>query len=340
MKSHLIITPIDNWTNAQWLQFRTRGLGASDVPAVLNFCEYTSVMQKFDEKISLTPKPKFENFSMFMGKRAEDINAVMWEYWDGTIEGMMANYYSGRKVRRCRRLNAYVQNPKYKWLFVSLDRVINKHVDKGQSFDEGTLELKNLSSYEEKKWEGGIPLKHLLQVQTQMLVCEFEYGELAIKLDDRNYTVYQFEKNKSICEQIIEQTHEFWLRVEKARKIQTQIYHAKSNFNLRLVEDLEAQLQELEPEPDGSDALSEFLSEKYKKGTSGERKGTLQELDWAKTHAEKKEELKLIESQMKQAENKIKNSMKDVEVLNFGKEGKIHWTNTKNGSRVFRNQIR
>ena len=117
---------------------------------------------------------------MFLGKQAEDKNAEMWEYWDGSVEGMIKNFYSGNKVRRCRRLNAYVQNPKYKWLFVSLDRVINKHTWKGVEFGEGTLELKNLSSYEADKWEGGIPLKHLLQVQTQMAVCEFDYGELAV----------------------------------------------------------------------------------------------------------------------------------------------------------------
>jgi putative phage-type endonuclease len=340
MKRNLIFTSTDGMSNRDWLQFRTRGLGASDIGAVLGFSEYCSPMQKFDEKITLIPKPKFENIAMFLGKQAEDKNAEMWEYWDGSIEGMIENYYSGKKIRRCRKINAYVQNPKYNWLFVSLDRIINKHTIKGQEFGEGALELKNLSSYEVQKWEEGIPTSYLLQVQTQMLVCCFEYGELAIKQDDRNYTVYPFEKNKAICEQIIEQTHEFWQRVEKARKIQTQIYNAKQNFNLRLVEDLEAKLQELEPEPDGTDAVTDFLSYKYKKGIAGERAGTKEELQWAITHAEKKEALKIVQTQLLEAENKIKNSMREVEVLNFGKEGKVYWTNSKIGSRIFRNKIK
>lgn len=99
MKSHLILTSTEGMTNRDWLSFRTRGLGASDVPAVLGFSEYESPMSKFDEKTSLNPKQKFQNFSMFMGKRAEDINAELWEYWDGSIEGMMANYDKGTKVR-------------------------------------------------------------------------------------------------------------------------------------------------------------------------------------------------------------------------------------------------
>lgn len=339
MKSDLIMTPTQGMTNREWLAFRTRGLGASDVPAVLGFSEYESPMSKFDEKTSLNPKQKFQNFAMFMGKRAEDINAELWEYWDGSIEGMMSNYDIGRKIRRCRRINSYVQNPKYKWLFVSLDRVINKHTFKGVEYGEGALELKNLSSYEVEKWESGIPLKHLIQVQTQLAVTEMEYGELSIKQDDRNFNVFHFEKNPEICEQIIDQTHDFWIRVEKAREIQTQIFVAKKDFNLRKVEDLEAQLQELEPEPTGDDCVSDFLSEKYKKGVSGIRKGTPEEFEWAKIHSQKKEEMKSLEKNVREVENFLKNSMKEFEILDFGKNGKVHWTNTKTG-RMFRNLIK
>ena len=179
-----------------------------------------------------------------------------------------------------------------------------------------------------------------MQVQTQCLVAGFEYGELAIKQDDRNYNVYPFEKNHAICEQIIDQTHDFWHgKVVPARKLQTQIFHAKQNFNLKLVEDLEGQLQQLEPEPTGDDSVSDFLSEKYKRGVRFLREGTPEELSIAKNHIIKKEQLKTLEFEVREAENKIKHSMKDVEVLNFGKEGKIFWTNSKTGSRIFRNKI-
>lgn len=35
----------------------------------------------------------------------------------------------------------------------------------------------------------------------------------------------------------------------------------------------------------------------------------------------------------------IRKAMKEFEVLDFGKEGKVHWTNTKTG-RMFRNLIK
>ena len=73
-------------SNKDWLHFRTKGIGASDVPSILGFSEYESPMAKFDEKISLNPNRKFENLAMFLGKKAETLNAEMWELWDGSVE--------------------------------------------------------------------------------------------------------------------------------------------------------------------------------------------------------------------------------------------------------------
>ena len=68
MKSHLILTSTEGMTNRDWLSFRTRGLGASDVPAVLGFSEYESPMSKFDEKIcfhSYVHKSREREFKYF-----------------------------------------------------------------------------------------------------------------------------------------------------------------------------------------------------------------------------------------------------------------------------------
>ena len=61
--------------------------------------------------------------------------------------------------------------------------------------------------------------------------------------------------------------------------------------------------------------------------------------EWAKIHSQKKEEMKALEKNVREVENFLKNSMKEFEVLDFGKDGKVHWTNTKTG-RMFRNLIK
>lgn len=340
MNRDLIITSTKEMNYDQWLQFRKRGIGASEVGAVLGFSEYDSPMSVFYEKTALTIKKKPENFAMFMGKYSEDFISDLWEYWEGDDQTLIANFNAGRKVRRCQKVNGYIQNPKWNWLFVSLDRKINKNVFRGVQYDEGNLELKNMSSYEVQKWEAGIPSTHLIQVQTQMGVCGFDYGELAILENGRNLTVHHFEFNKEIFEGIVDQTHDFWQKVEKGRAIRTRIFEAEKGFNQRLVEDLKAQLDELEPNVDGSDAVNDFLTEKYKKGVQGIRTGTPEELALSIKHSEAKKTIKELEKKSQLYENQLKNSMKTIECLDFGGDGKVFWSMSKTGSRIFRNNTK
>lgn len=324
----------------QWLQFRKKGIGASEAGAVLGFSEYDSPMSMFYEKTSLNIKQKPENFAMFLGKYSEDYISDLWEYWEGDDQTLISNFNAGKKVRRCQKVNGYIQNPKYPWLFVSLDRKINKNTFRGIEYGEGNLELKNMSSYEVQKWAAGIPATHLIQVQMQMGVCEFEYGELAILENGRNLQIHHFEFNKEIFEGIVDKTHDFWQKVEKGRELRTRIFEAEKGFNQRLVEDLKAQLDELEPEVDGSDAVADFLTEKYKKGVQGHRNGTPEELTLSIKHSEAKKTIKELEKKASLYENQLKNSMKTIECLDFGGDGKVYWSNSKTGSRIFRNNTK
>ena len=49
--------------------------------------------------------------------------------------------------------------------------------------------------------------------------------------------------------------------------------------------------------------------------------------------------MKALEKNVREVENFLKNSMKEFEVIDFGKDGKVNWTNTKTG-RMFRNLIK
>lgn len=340
MNRSLVFTNVKGMSDDDWMRFRKRGIGASEVGAILGLSEYTSSMELYYDKIGEELNYKVENIAMLMGHETEPLNSKLWQYWEGTEESIVRNYRAKRIVRKAQNVNGYIQNPKYPWLFVSLDRKINKHIWKGEQRGEGALELKNMSGFERNKWETGIPAPYLVQVQTQCLVCEFDYGELCIMQDGRGIEVYQFERNKEICEAIIEQTHEFWKKVERGRILKTQIYEAERNFNQILANELRAEIQMLEPDPDGSDGLEKFLKEKYRKGTEGERTGKPDELVWGIKHLNAKNQIKELTSTVQECENHLKHSMREMEVLNFGTDGKIYWSNDISGKRVFRNRLK
>lgn len=322
-------------TPEQWLRFRKKGIGASEVGTVMGLNQYKASIELFYEKISPDVPYSVENIHTFMGKYFESQVAELWQYWEGSEESMIYNYSKGNIIRRCRRVNAYVQNPKYPWLFVSLDRQINRHDDK----DNGALEVKTIMGYEADKWEAGIPPSHVVQVQDQCLVCEFKYGELATLTNGRRFDVTPFDINKAIAKEVIEQTREFWERVVKARVIITQQYEARRKHNMRLVEDLGGQLAMLEPPPDNTEAYANYLKARYNKTVAGERAGTLAELAEAKKHRDFCDRIMELSEYKRGSENKLKAKLGEMEKLVFPGAGFISWKADTNGVRKFINKV-
>lgn len=338
MKSKLILIPTRDMSNDDWLAYRKKGIGASDVSTVMGLNPYKSSIQYFYEQINQAVTYNVENMAMFLGTEGEEFVAKLWQYWEGTEESIIKNYREGRIIRRCRRVNAYVTNPDYPWLFVSLDRKI----DKTEAIpEEGALEIKTMSGYSADKWEHGIPPGHVVQVQTQTTVCEFLHGELATLVDGRKFDCLPFTHDSGISESILRVTKEFWDRVTEARKVSTQLFEAKANFNYKLYEKLEGELQQLEPPPDGSAAYLDFLKVKYQIADPGERSGTPEQLEIALNHAKKAEEIKKIEAEKALFESQLKNVFRDeFDKMTFGEKGYVSWKTNAKGSRVFLNKVK
>jgi putative phage-type endonuclease len=336
MKSHLQIIPTKGMTQEDWLTYRASGIGASEVGSILGLDDYKSSLELYYEKIGEVPRLNIESISQFMGKEQEDFIAELWQYWEGSEESMIQNYRAGRIVRRCRRINAYVRNPQYPWLFVSLDRIINKHGGK----EEGTLELKTIGGWEADKWESGLPPKHVTQVNTQMLVCEFPYGDMALFQDGRRYNVLPFDIHESICRHIIERTKEFWERVQEGRKLVNEKYIALTGFNQRQVDLLTARIDELAPPPDGTLAYADYLKVRHNDPHLAERRGSSGELEDAIAQADLHGRIKELEEQKTLRENRLKSALGDHQILDFGPDGKVYWTKSAGGRRNFRNKIK
>lgn len=337
MDKSLILTDTKPMSSADWLGFRKCGIGASEVGAVMGLNPWKSSIELFYDKIAEGLPYQVENIAMFMGKEQEPFIANLWQYWGGDQESLINNFRTGTIVRKCQRVNYYVQNPKYPWLFVSLDRKINKQADK----PEGALEIKTISGYEADKWEVGIPPSHVVQLQTQIKVCGFVWGELATLKDGRQFDVTPFETHEGVQDKIIEQTFDFYERVQKARLLMTQRYEAKRTYDQRRVEDLTAQLVELEPPPDNSEAYGRFLKEKFNIAEPGERLGTPQDLQFAQEHKRIKEKIKALEEDARLCENNLKNVLREgADKLDFRGDGYVSWKSDTNGVRRFLNKVK
>jgi predicted phage-related endonuclease len=126
MRSDLIITRIPPHTK-EWHNFRRNGIGGSEVGDICGLVkrEYNRTIYHFHNKVGdvLTEIP--DNPKMFFGRYFEDSIANLWRFYDGSEQGFIENYKNNRVIRECRKVNGFVVNPKYPWLFASIDRLMN-----------------------------------------------------------------------------------------------------------------------------------------------------------------------------------------------------------------------
>lgn len=328
--------PTSNMSRQEWLNYRLTGIGASEVGTVMGLNPYMSSIELFYKKIGITPQTDIDNSAMFWGRELEAQICDKWQYWAGDEESMIENFKNEKIVRKCARVNAYIRNDEHPHLFCSLDRKIISTTNAGE---ESALEAKTISGYAANMWEAGIPPQYVVQLQTQLLICGYNMGELALLIDGRNMNVIPFARHDDIIKGIIAKTAQFWERCAKGQLMVKQLRDAERDMNQSLIDFYNNEIHKLEPEPDGSEAYENYLSDRFK-GNASTRDGEMIEFNLGKEHLEINDQIKLLEEKARERTNKIKAFMGNVEVLDFMALGKITWKPNKSGTRVFRNSLK
>ena len=310
----------------EWLNFRSRGLGASEIGTLMGVNSWKSPAELYYQKIGLIPQKVEPNIPMFMGTILEKTVAEIFEYWDGDDASMLRNYEAGNKVRTLYEPVGYVVNPDYPHLFFSPDRLQikskNLRIRDGRinlENVEAIIEIKTISGWSSKQWEGGIPPSYYLQLQTYLMGLALDTGYLVALEDGRNLKVHRFDKDLEMMEMIARMTTEFWARVEAGR------------LALELGQDYE----EFAPPPDGTEAYSEFLNEKYKNPEEVSIVSNDEIDEYIRHYKQKNEEIARLDEEKREASNYIKNYMGNNMIL-ASDEGKVTWRPNAKGSRVFR----
>jgi putative phage-type endonuclease len=311
-----------------WLNYRDSGIGASEVGTILGLNPWKSSIELFYQKLGQIPQKMSENMAMFMGNRLESFVADMWQYWDGDEASVIKNFNEGNKVKNCQEVTGYIVNDDYPHLFFSPDRIITKEgaklVRRGKLYleeAEGVLEIKTISGFASKQWEGGIPPSYIVQLTTYLIGLNLNYGEIAFLEDGRNLRVFPIEKQEFLVEKIIKETTEFWERVTMAKS-------DMENAHLYA------------PEPDGTESYQKFLNQKYSQSQDKTMRGNAELMIQAKSHKSLGEQIKELEEKQRYYASSLKLAMQDFEMIDFGESGKVTWKTDSRGIRTLKNQIK
>lgn len=276
----------------EWYKFRFRGIGCSEIRTVMYADDYSDIIVLFYKKLGLK-KDIIDNEAMFHGRNLEDYVAQCWEHWDGYYDDFgepnyIHNKENGNRIRRCRNMNGIVVNKNYPWLFGDPDRIINKTdgvnlITGAPLGKEGVLEVKTAEGHAANKWEYGIDPSYVTQLNGYLMILQLDYGEVALLKNGRYLSVFPFERNEMICQDIIDVTHDFWYkRVLPAQQHAKNYFKALKTKDRVWAEESLSAINSFEPEPSNNSEYEIFVKESYRQ-RKNEMTGTPQLMELAKT---------------------------------------------------------
>ena len=201
-------------------------------------------------------------------------------YWGNVMEDVVAQEFSIRTGLRVRRRNAILKHPEHPFMLANVDRLI---IGKREG-----LECKTASEYLKGSWEDEeIPAAYLLQIQHYMAVTGYEAWHIAVLIGGNKFLHKKIERDEELISYLIQIEKNFW----------------ENNV-----------LKQIPPAFDGSDASVDLLKALYPESVPesevllpGDAETLIEALD------EIVVELKSIETQKKEYENRIKDMMQDNE---------------------------
>lgn len=217
------ITP--EMTRAQWLDIRRKGIGGSDVAAIIGANPYKTPLDIFNDKLQLG-----EN---------EDSQS-RYAYWGTKLEDVVASEFAEKTGLKIQRVNYVLSNQDNPWMMANLDRaVVNPDIAKRVAINKPEkvketglllstdigLECKTASVYNSDDWgpsqldeilagdvfsDHKIPLYYETQVQWYMAVTGMKTFYLAVLLGGNDFRVYLIHRDDELISALVSMCKDFW----------------------------------------------------------------------------------------------------------------------------------
>lgn len=244
--------------------------------------------------------PWKSSIQLYMDKKEEnpqEIKSLRMELGN-RLEGLVAELFTEETGLKVRNVNGMLKNEKYPFALANIDRAIVG--------EKAFLECKTTNSFALKEWQDGVPPHYEIQCLHYMAITGATHCYIAVLIGNSDFIWHKIERDQETIDYLMQIEKEFW----------------EENI-----------LKDIVPLPDGSDAYSEYLKEKYKKSNGQEI-----ELHLLKDGPQKLlrydeivTDIKALETEKKLIEQEIQLHMEDFEVAKIG-DRKITWKTSSRNS--------
>ena len=184
-----ILVKTAGMSREEWLRWRTKGIGGSDVSVIAGVNPFRSIFQLWLEKTGQIEPEETENENTHFGN---------------VLEPVVKREFSKRTGLKVRAKRALLQSEEYPFMLADLDGVI---------YENGKMNLfeaKTASAYKQEIWEKGIPEEYVLQVQHYMAVTGAEKTYLAALVGGNRFYWKVVRRDEQKIAEIIALEKAFW----------------------------------------------------------------------------------------------------------------------------------
>lgn len=328
-----------------WHDYRSNYCNASEIGVILGLSKYQISADLLLKKTGWKDDNRDGNKFTVAGQLFEDVIAEAWQYYDfSNPDAYILNYKHRNKIRRCERKNGSLRNTDFPWISASLDRVIKigdvNLMDGSELEKQCPLELKFLDRFVMSQFESGIPPVYIVQLMTQMMVANVDYGELFIMSSDRDFHLFPIDFRPELGESIKEHTKIFHSLISRGKELKGMYDQAMLDGKKQEAAEIELEMESIcpRPRPGQEELYKQFLNEQYQKSeVDSFIMGSEKDLEVAKELVYLQELEKEMKGLLESKKNHMKLSMKTNETMNFdGTNFSLNWKANINGVRVFK----
>lgn len=185
-----ILTNTKNMTRKEWLEWRSKGIGGSDVAIICGLNKYKSALE------------------LWMEKRGYKQNEEAGEsaYWGNIMEPIVRKEFIKRSGLEVDTINLMLKHPEHEFMLANVDGIITDQEGKKCIF-----EAKTASAYKLDQWKDDeIPEDYMLQIQHYMAVTGYERTYIAVLIGGNTFKYIVVDKDEELISIIIQIEKQFW----------------------------------------------------------------------------------------------------------------------------------
>ena len=192
MYKNLIKIPTANMSHDEWLEHRQKSIGGSDASTIIGLNPWSSPYTVWADKLGKIP-PKEDNEAMRQGR---------------DLEAYVAERFCEKMGKKVRRENYILINPQYPFAHANVDRLVIG--------EDAGLECKTTSALNLKNFKNGaFPDTYYVQCVHYMMVTGCKKWYLAVLVLNKEFMVFEIERDEEEIAALARSEEEFWKLVEE-----------------------------------------------------------------------------------------------------------------------------